>query len=82
MTIPLRTDRHSYPLSEEQNRIVHALTDYEFSWRSRKRLLEVTGLEPPVLDHALARLIHHQLVKPAFGKRAIVFGLRERVEKK
>ena len=81
MTIPMKIERTSYSLSKEQVEIVHALTA-EYSWRSRKRLLEVTGLEPAVLDHALAQLIHHNRVKPAFGRRTIVFGLRERVDRK
>ena len=69
-------------LTHEQQKIVHALADDTYFWRSRRRILEVTGLEPAVLDHSLAQLIHHHIVKPAFGKRSIIFGLRKRVDKK
>jgi len=30
----------------------------------------------------LTQLLKKNIVKPAFGKRAVVFGLRERVDKK
>ena len=73
---------HSSSLTHEQQKIVHALADDTYFWRSRRRILEVTGLEPAVLDHSLAQLIHHHIVKPAFGERSIIFGLRERVDKK
>ncbi len=72
----------AYSLSREQQQIVHALADDKYYWRSRRSILEVTGLEPATLDHSLAQLIHHHIVKPAFGKRSIIFGLRERVDKK
>ena len=71
-----------YTLTHEQQKIVHVLADDAYFWRSRRRILEVTGLEPAVLDHSLAQLIHHHIVKPAFGERSIIFGLRERVDKK
>lgn len=71
-----------YSLTHEQQKIVHALADDAYFWRSRRRILEVTGLEPAVLDHSMAQLIHHHIVKPAFGERSIIFGLRERVDKK
>ena len=66
----------------EQQKIVLALSDTEYKWRSLKRLAAVTGLEKDVLDGALTQLLKKNIVKPAFGKRAVVFGLRERVDKK
>ncbi len=75
-------ERQAYTLSQEQQKIVHALADDRYYWRSRRRILEVTGLEPEALDHSLAQLIHHNVVRPTFGERSIIFGLRERVDKK
>jgi hypothetical protein len=72
----------TYSLSQEQQKIIHALADDKYYWRSRRSILDVTGLEPAALDHSLAQLIHHHIVRPAFGKRSIIFGLRERVDKK
>ncbi len=66
----------------EQQKIVQALSGAEYHWRSLERLAVVTGLEKDVLDGALTQLLKKNIIKPAFGKRAIVFGLRERVEKK
>ena len=81
MTMLVKAETLPGSMSEEQTKIVHALTD-NYLWRSRKRLLEVTELEPAALDHALAQLIHYDVVKPAFGKSSIIFGLRARVDKK
>lgn len=66
----------------EQQKIVQALSGTEYRWRSLKRLAAVTGLEKDVLDGALTQLLRKNVVKPAFGKRAIVFGLRDRVDNK
>lgn len=66
----------------EQQKIVLALSDTEYKWRSLKRLAAITALEKDALDGALTQLLRKNIVKPAFGKRAIVFGLRDRVEKK
>ncbi len=66
----------------EQQKIVQALSDTEYKWRSLKRLAAVTGLKKDALDAALTQLLKKNIVKPAFGKRSIVFGLRERVGKK
>ncbi len=66
----------------EQQKIVQALSGDQFYWRSLKRLSEVTGLEKDALDAALTQLLKRDIVKPAFGKRSIIFGLRERVDKK
>lgn len=66
----------------EQQKIVQALSGTEYRWRSLERLAAVTGLEKGAMDAALTQLLKKNIVKPAFGKRAVVFGLRERVEKK
>ena len=66
----------------QQRKIVQALSGSDYSWRSLDRLAVVTGLEKDALDTALTQLLKKNIVTPAFGKRSIVFGLRERVEKK
>ncbi len=67
---------HTY--SPEQHQILEALSS-DVRWRSRGRILEITGLAPRALDKSLAELVHNNVVRPVFGKREIVFGLRERV---
>lgn len=66
----------------EQQKIVLALSNTEYKWHSLKRLAAATGLEKDAMDAALTQLLKQNIVKPAFGKCAIVFGLRERVNKK
>ncbi len=66
----------------QQQKIVQALSGSDYQWRSLDRLAAVTGLEKDALDTALTQLLKKDIVKPAFGKRSIVFGLRERVGKK
>jgi len=66
----------------EQQKIVQALSSADYYWRSLKRLAVVTGLEKDALDAALTQLLKKDIVKPAFGKRSIIFGLRERVDGK
>lgn len=66
----------------EQQKIVQALSGSEYYWRSLRRLAAVTGLEKNALDAALTQLLKKNIVKPAFGERSIIFGLRERVDKK
>lgn len=66
--------------SEEEKKVLLALSHSKYKWRGRDRLLELTGLKPKRLDRALAYLITDDLVRPAFNKkRNIIFGLRERV---
>ncbi len=66
----------------EQQKIVQALSDAQYQWRSLERLTAVTGLEKEALDAALTQLLKKNIVKPAFGKRSIIFGLRARVDSK
>jgi hypothetical protein len=69
--------------SPQQQKALLALSDDHYEWRSRDRLIAVTGMTPAELDKALAELIKKNLARPAFSKkRSIIFGLRERVDKK
>ena len=66
--------------SEEEQKIILALSHDKFKWRSRDRLIEATRLSTKRLERTLAHLIAGDLVRPAFSKkRNIIFGLRERV---
>lgn len=74
----VRTVAQAGVYSPEQRQILDALSS-EVRWRSRGRILEITGLAPGTLDKSLAELVHNNVVRPVFGKKEIVFGLRERV---
>ena len=66
----------------DQQKIIQVLSHTKYKWHSLKRLAAATGLEKGAMDAALTQLLKKDVVKPAFGKRAIVFGLRDRVDKK
>ena len=80
-TLGWLADRQKFP--REQQKILLALSDDRYTWRSKDRLQAVTDLEPDVFDTALAQLIKNKLVLPSFSKKqSIIFGLRERVDPK
>lgn len=63
-----------------EQKVLLALSHAKYRWRTRDRLLEVTGLDPKELDSVLARLLSRHIVRPSFSKKKnIIFGLRERV---
>ncbi|HEY6331541.1 MAG TPA: hypothetical protein VI756_19605 [Blastocatellia bacterium] len=67
--------------SEPERKVLLALSHEKFRWRTRERLLSVTGLSPDQLDSTLAGLIAKEYVRPSFSKKKdIIFALRERLE--
>jgi len=68
--------------SPEEQKVLLALSREGYRWRTRDRLLEVTGFDPQTLDTTLSSLISKDLVRPSFSKKKqIIFGLRERVDR-
>ena len=66
--------------SDPERKVLLALSHEKFRWRSRDRLLSVTGLTPTELDSTLAGLIAKEYVRPSFGKsKNIIFALKERL---
>jgi hypothetical protein len=66
----------------EEQKVLLALSNSKYKWRTRERLLEVTGFDAKTLDTTLSRLIGKDLVRPSFSKKKeIIFGLRERVDR-
>ena len=83
--MPYLTDlkwiRNFNEFSEEEQKVLLALSYDKYMWRNRDRLRELTGMSAKRLDRILTYLIADDLVRPAFSKqRNIVFGLRERVD--
>jgi hypothetical protein len=76
----LMWQKHLDQFAPDEQKVLLALSHVRYRWRSRDRLLEVTGLAPSTLDAALAKLLSQDIVRPAFSKgKKIIFGLRERV---
>ena len=66
--------------SEGEKKVLLALSNAKYRWRTKDRLSDVTGLPPAELESMLAGLIAKDLVRPSFSKnKNIIFGLRERV---
>jgi RIO-like serine/threonine protein kinase len=65
----------------EQQKILLALSHDKYRWRTRDRLLEVTGLNSKTLDSNLSKLINLNFIRPSISKKKnIIFGLKERVD--
>ena len=66
--------------SEEEQKVLLALSHEKYKWRSRDNILQLTRMSKKRLDRTLSYLLIDDLVRPAFSEnRNIVFGLKERV---
>lgn len=78
----LEWQRRLNEFSPEEQKVLLALSHSKYKWRTRDRLLEVTGFDEKTLDITLSRLISRDLVRPSFSKKKhVIFGLRERVDR-
>lgn len=65
----------------DQQKVLLALSHERYRWRTRDRIIEVTGLPLGVVDSVLSELIRKDLVRPSFSKKKeVIFGLKERVD--
>jgi sugar-specific transcriptional regulator TrmB len=66
--------------SDEEQKVLLALSHEKYSWRTKERLAQATGLPNGRLDSVLSDLIGREYVRPSFSKkRHLIFGRRERV---
>jgi len=66
--------------SDEEQKVLLALSHEKYSWRTKDRLTQVTDLPNEHLDSVLSDLIGRGYVRPSFSKkRNFIFGLTERV---
>ena len=83
--MPYLTDlkwiRNLDEFSDEEQKVMLALSDERYKWRTRDRLQKLTNLSTKRLERTLGHLIADDLVRPAFSKkRNVIFGLKERVD--
>jgi RIO-like serine/threonine protein kinase len=72
--------RNLQEFDPEEQKVLLALSHERYRWRTRDRLLEVTGLNQKELDFVLSRLIDKGLIRATFSKKhEVIFGLKERV---
>lgn len=66
--------------TEDQQRLLLALSHQKYVWRTKDRLQEVTAIPSDKLEAELSELIAKDLIRPSLSKKKnIIFGLRERV---
>jgi sugar-specific transcriptional regulator TrmB len=66
--------------SDEEQKVLLALSHETYKWRTKERLAQATGLPNARLDSVLSDLIGKGKVRPSFSKkRNLIFGLKERV---
>ena len=66
--------------TDAERKVMLALSNEKFRWRTKERLLAVSGLEDEAVEEALANLIHRDKVRASISKRKnLIYGLRERV---
>lgn len=67
-------------LSENEQKVLLALSSIKYEWRTRKKLLKKTDLDDTKLDKTLSVLISKGFIRPSFSKKKnIIYGLIERV---
>lgn len=67
-------------LSENEQKVLLALSSIKYEWRTRKKLLKKTDLDDTKLDKTLSLLISKGFIRPSFSKKKnIIYGLIERV---
>lgn len=70
--------RNLVSYSEAERKVMLALSHEKYRWRTRDRIVSVTGLSPKEVDSVLAELMEKNVVVISKSKKKnIIFGLRE-----
>jgi DNA-binding transcriptional regulator LsrR (DeoR family) len=65
---------------EQTQKVLLALSSEKFSWRTKERIVQTTGISEPVVDELLSMLMSQNLVRASISKKKnVIFGLIERV---
>lgn len=68
--------------SDQEQKVLLALSHGRFKWRTRPKISKASGLSKDEIDRLLSNLIEAGLVRPSFSRtKKVIFGLRERVGK-
>lgn len=63
---------------EDEQKVLAALSNEKFDWRSKGALERVTGFDSKKLEKTLANLMKKEVVRPGFSKsKDLIFGLKE-----
>ena len=73
--------RHLKNYNTEEQKVLLALSHDKHKWRTKKRIMKVTGFDENELDSTISLLMERRVVRPSFSKsKNIIFGLTERVD--
>lgn len=76
----LKWVREAPELDDVKQKVLLALSDDRYEWRTKRGLLATTGLSAEQLEGALADLIREDFVRPSLSRaRELIYGLKERV---
>ncbi len=68
--------------SEDERKVLLALSHEKYRWRTRDRIIKVTNLTPKKVDTLLAEFMEKEIVVVSKGRSGnIIFGLREIVRR-
>ena len=66
---------------EDEQKVLAALSNKDYDWRSKVALERVTGFDSKTLEKTLARLMKKEVVRPGFSQsKELIFGLKEIVD--
>jgi hypothetical protein len=67
--------------TDEQQKVLIALSHDRWRWRTKEGLLGATGLDRHALDEALAGLIQEGVVRPSLSRSGdLIYALADRLE--
>ncbi len=64
-----------------EQKVLLALSNEKFKWRTKKKIREATGLDKDQVEKSLAHLLGDSWIRASFSKnKKLIFGLVERLE--
>lgn len=63
---------------EDEQKVLAALSNEKYDWRTKSALEKVTGFDGKQLDKTLSNLLKKEVVRPSFSSsKELLFGLKE-----
>lgn len=64
--------------NEDEQKVLAALSNEKYDWRTKSALERVTGCDTKQLDKTLSNLLKKEVVRPSFNRsKELIFGLKE-----
>ena len=70
-----------FKYNDDERKVLLALSHEKYSWRTKNRIVNKTGLSEDEIDKILANLMSNNKIRASISKKKnIIFGLTERVD--